>query len=253
MNEEQHRNSNSSFFDGGPKTLFYTGLFLGIAGTLLVVMAYMLSGGLPASGKTVTKTGTNPTPTPVADDTYLPPAGPVADFDPDNDYWIGAEDAAVTLIEYSDFECPFCSRHLPSVKQALADYPNDVRLVYRHYPLTAIHPNAQKAAEASECAAAQGGNDAFWDFHDRVFAAQATGLSVSVYKRIAGEMGLNQGEFDSCLDSGEMAPAVAEDVATGNDAGVQGTPATFVNGSLISGAVPYTTLSAAIEAAGASN
>jgi len=258
MNEElqQPQKSNSqssSFFDGGSKTLFYTGLFLGVAGTLIIVMAYMLTGGFTT---TSAKTATNPIPTvqqPVAGDDYLPPAGPVAAVDPNIDHIIGSDNAKVTLIEYSDFECPFCSRHLPSVKQALADFPNDVRLVYRHYPLTAIHPSAQKAAEASECVANLAGNDAFWNFHDKVFAAQATGLSAAVFKTIAGEIGVDQGAFDSCLDSGEMAALVAEHTATGNDAGVQGTPATFVNGSLISGAVPYATLRSAMEAAGAVN
>lgn len=248
---------NSNFFEGGPKTLFYTGLFLGVAATLLVVMAYMLTGGFASAqgAGTGTKTANNPTPSAQqpTQPSALPPAGPVAEFNPDEDHWIGAEDASVTLIEYSDFECPFCLRHLPTLKQLLDEFPNDVRLVYRHYPLTAIHPNAQKAAEASECVADMAGNDAFWEFHDKVFEAQDTGLSLALFKQIAGDMGLNQGEFDNCLDSGEMAPKVAEDLATGNDSGVQGTPATFVNGSMVSGAVPFATLKSAIEAAGAAN
>lgn len=248
---------NSSFFEGGPKTLFYTGLFLGIAATLLIGMAVMLSGEFsPASATGTGNRVANPSPTPTQPtqpSQPTQPAGPVADFNPDEDHWIGAEDATVTLIEYSDFECPFCQRHEPSLQQALEEFPNDVRLVYRHYPLTAIHPSAQKAAEASECVASIAGNDAFWEYHDRLFEAQDSGLSVSLFKQIAGEMGVNQGEFDECLDSGEMAPKVAEDVATGNDAGVQGTPATFVNGSMVSGAVPYSTLKSAIEAAGASS
>lgn len=257
MNEEQQqpqKTTSPSFFDGGSKTLFYTGLFLGVACTLIVVMAYMLFGGLSAtSAKAVANNPSAAAQPPATGDNYLPPAGPVADVDPSSDHIAGSDNPAVVLIEYSDFECPFCSRHLPSIKQALADFPNDVQLVYRHYPLTQIHPSAQKAAEASECVADLAGEDAFWEFHDKVFAAQDAGLSVAVFKQIAGEMGLDQGKFDTCLDSGEKAPIVADDVASGNDAGVQGTPATFVNGSLISGAVPYATLKSAIEAAGAVN
>ncbi len=258
MNDEHHvpqaqKNMSSSFFDGGPKTLFYTGLFLGIAGTLILVMAYMLSGGFSASAKTAANKPAAPAaPSAPAGDDYLPPAGPVAEVN-ETDHIRGSADAKVVMIEYSDFECPFCSRHLPSVEQALNDFPNDVALVYRHYPLSQIHPNAAKAAEASECVADIAGNDKFWEYHDRLFEAQPSGLSVPVFKQIAGEIGVNQSEFDSCLDSGEMAPIVAAHTASGNDAGVQGTPATFINGSLISGAVPYATLKSALEAAGATN
>jgi len=251
MNEEhQQKHTQASFFDGGAKTLFYTGLAIGVAGTLVVVLAYMLFGG--AKFATSAKTVVQQPSTAVAPDAgnALPPAGPVAAVDP-GEHIRGSADATVTMIEYSDFECPYCNRHAPSLAQALKEFPNDVRLVYRHYPLSAIHPDAEKAAEASECVTDQGGNDGFWDFHDRVFAAQDAGLSTDVFKKIAGDMGLDQKKFDSCLDSGEKASVVASFTASGNDAGVQGTPATFINGSLISGAVPYATLKAALQAAGA--
>ena len=167
------------------------------------------------------------------------------------DHIKGAKNAKVTLIEYSDFECPFCSRHLPALEQALKEFPEDVRLVYRHYPLSAIHPEAQKAAEASECAAKIGGNDKFWQMHDQLFAKQQT-LGTQTYLDIAKAIGLNEGNFKTCLDSGEMAARVNNDTSEGSIAGVEGTPATFVNGQLISGAVPYAQLKAAIQAAGAS-
>lgn len=240
---------NSSFFEGGPKTLFYSGLFLGVAATLVLVVGLMLTTGLNFNGqptKTADAAGTTPPPTATDPQPTDPVAGPVAPAT-DKDHWTGAKDAKVTLIEYSDFECPFCERHAPTLQQLLDKYPNDVKLVYRHFPLTALHPNAQKAAEASECATKLGGEDAFWDFHDRVFAAQANGLSVAVFKKIAGDMGLDQKSFDSCLDSGEMTAVVNADAASGNDAGVQGTPATFVNGQLVSGAVPFSTLDAIVQ------
>jgi protein-disulfide isomerase len=157
------------------------------------------------------------------------------------------KNAKVTLVEYSDFQCPFCSRHLPTVKQALKDFPNEVNLVYRHYPLS-FHPEAQKSAEASECAAKLGGNDAFWKMHDELFTNQAT-LSRSLYTELAKKIGLNTVNFDKCLDGGEMAAKVNTDLQEGTTAGVEGTPATFVNGQLISGAVPYSELKAAIQAA----
>ena len=251
MNEESKNRVGSSFFDGGSKTLFYTGLFLGIAGTLVVMMGYMLFGGFSLSASTNTIAKQNSPSVPAAPSKGGSPTAKAVAKVQDGEHIRGAKDAKVTMIEYSDFECPFCSRHLPSVKQALQDFPKDVRLVYRHFPLTSLHPSAQKGAEASECVADQGGNDAFWDFHDRVFVAQKAGLSVEVFKKIAGDMGLDQKKFNNCLDSGEKASVVAKDVASGNDAGVTGTPATFINGTLVSGAVPYATLKTRLQSAGA--
>lgn len=229
--------------------MFYTGLFLGIASTLVVLFVVMF-----ASGMSLTRSGVNaynpptPSPSPSPSPSPLPaPSGQLAPVDESRDHILGNKNAKVTLIEYSDFECPYCERHNPTLKAILQQYPQDVRLVYRHYPLS-FHPNAQKAAEASECAGKQG---KFWEMHDKIFEANPSGLSVAVYKRLAGEIGLNQGQFDSCLDSGEMAARVAEDIASGNDAGVSGTPATFVNGSLVEGAVPLAQFQSAVQAAGA--
>ena len=228
--------------------MFFTGLFLGIAVSAVVGLGVTLNivmggEGLALGGTNAYKAPSVPSapsaPAPVA----AGPLKPVAD----SDHIIGAKNAKVTLVEYSDFQCPFCQRHLPSVKQALADFPNDVRLVFRHYPLS-FHPEAQKAAEASECAAKIGGNDAFWKMHDELFASQAT-LSRSVYTELAKKLGLNTGNFDKCLDSGEMASRVTSDLNEGTSAGVEGTPATFVNGRLVSGAIPYSELKSAIEAA----
>lgn len=245
--------SQGSFFDGGAKTMFFSGLFLGVAVSAVIgfglTFSLMAGGKLPALGNTAVNNPTIPT----VNDPTVPtaPAGPVKPVDEKVDHIKGAKDAKVTLVEYSDFECPFCSRHLPSIDQALKDFPQDVRLVYRHYPLSAIHPEAQKAAEASECAAKLGGNDKFWQMHDQLFAKQQT-LGTQTYLDIAKAIGLNEGNFKTCLDSGEMAGRVNMDTTEGQTAGVEGTPATFVNGQLISGAVPYAQLKAAIQAAGAS-
>lgn len=228
--------------------MFYTGLFLGVAVSAVVGLGVTLNlvmGGralaLGGSGAVV-PSAVAPTPSaqaPVA-------AGPLKPVS-DSDYILGAKNAKVTLVEYSDFQCPFCQRHLPSIKQAMKDYPNDVRLVYRYYPLS-FHPEAQKSAEAAACAAKLGGNDAFWKMHDELFANQAT-LSRSLYTELAKKIGLNTGNFDKCVDGGEMATRVSTDLNEGTSAGVEGTPATFVNGQLVSGAVPYSELKAAIEAA----
>lgn len=100
----------------------------------------------------------------------------------DEDHIRGNPNAAITIVEYSDFECPFCSRFHPTVKQALVDYGDQVRWVYRHFPLAQIHPNAIPSAEASECVAEQKGNEGFWEFVDAMFESQSQGLTPALYR-----------------------------------------------------------------------
>lgn len=146
----------------------------------------------------------------------------------------GPEDAPVEIIEFSDFECPFCQRAYPTVNQVLDTYGDRVRLVYRHYPLPS-HPNARPAAEAALCAEAQ---DKFWEYHDRLFASSAK-LSVPDLKQHAADLGLDTAAFDTCLDSGQYRTELERDIAAGNVAGVSGTPAFFINGRPLSGAQPF--------------
>ncbi len=249
------QSKNQGLWDSSPKTTFYLGLFVGIA--VSSVLALVLVFSMMMSGRSMATGAVAQAPAPAAagaGDLQAPPAAPVGGpVKPvsDTDHALGKADAKVTVIEYSDFECPFCGQITPAMKQMMTEFPNDVRLVYRHFPLS-FHPQAQKAAEASECAAKLGGNNAFWSMHDKLFANQQT-LGTETYTRLAKELGLNEANFKKCLDSGEMAAKVNADMASGNDAGVNGTPATFINGKLVSGAVPYATLKAELTAAGAKN
>ena len=154
----------------------------------------------------------------------------------------GNAKAPVTLVEYSDFECPYCARHYPILKQILEEYGDKVKLIYKHFPLS-FHPNAQKAAEASECAAEKG---KFWEMHDKIFDNQQA-LSLQSLKQWADEIGLNSSDFNTCLDSGKYFDKVQKDAAEGAKLGVQGTPATFVNGQMVEGSVPIETLKATID------
>lgn len=244
--------SEAGFWNASPKTTFTMGLILGLLvsaiAALIVILSMLLGGGgLPRSPIAVV-----PEPPLPGDPTPVPPSAPPKEVD-SSDHVRGNKNAKVTLIEYSDFECPFCKTHVPSVEQALKDFPKDVRLVYRHYPLS-FHQNAQKEAEASECVAKLGGNDAFWKFHDKIFTettSNGTGFALDKLGPAAAAVGVNQQKFQSCLDSGETRTLVDEDMTSGNNSGVQGTPATFVNDKLVSGAVPYSVLKAEIVAAGA--
>ena len=146
----------------------------------------------------------------------------------------GPANAPIEVIEFSDFQCPFCQRVGPAVTQVLTTYGDRIRLVYREYPLP-NHPNARQASEAGLCANEQ---DKFWQYHDRMFANQQR-LGAADLKQHAVDLGLDATRFNACLDSHKYAQHVEADVNAGNDAGVNGTPAFFINGRMISGAQPF--------------
>ena len=146
----------------------------------------------------------------------------------------GPDKAPVTIVEFSDFECPYCVKAEETVQEVLKTYEGKVRLVYRDFPLP-FHPHAQKAAEAAHCAGDQG---KYWDMHSALFSNQQA-LGAEDLKSHAKKLGLDSGKFDKCLDSGEKAALVEENKKAGAEVGVSGTPAFFVNGILISGAQPF--------------
>lgn len=154
----------------------------------------------------------------------------------------GPTDAPVTLVEFSDFECPYCALLLPTLEQVKEHYDRKVRIVYRQHPLRS-HPFAWKAAEASLCADEQG---EFWPMHDTMFAEQEA-LAVPDLKEMARRLGLDGKAFDQCLDSHRYHEAVQADIRAGAVAGVSGTPSLFVNGRFVEGAVPFSELAAVID------
>jgi protein-disulfide isomerase len=146
----------------------------------------------------------------------------------------GPANAPVTIVEFSDFQCPYCGREYPVIERLMKEYDGKVRLVFRHYPLD-FHNFAAKAAEAGACAQDQG---KFWELHDKMFTNQAK-LAVEDLKGYAKALGMDAVKFDKCLDSGEKKALVDEDLKAGAAAGVSGTPAFFINGLFVNGAQPY--------------
>jgi len=160
----------------------------------------------------------------------------------------GDKNAPVTILEFSDFECPFCSRFfLNTMPQIVSEYidKGKVKLAYRHFPL-GFHQNAKPAAIAAECAREQGGDEMFFKMHDKIYTDQQN-LSVENLKKWAGEFGLKTDKFNDCLDTKKYEKQVDADQVEGQSYGVNGTPAFFINGRLLSGAQPFAAFKTIID------
>lgn len=159
---------------------------------------------------------------------------------------MGDPDAPVTIVEYSDYQCPFCARHfqetMPQLVKTYVD-TGKARYVFKDFPLTSIHPEAPVAHEAARCAREIGGDEAYWDMHDRLFESQEKWAGnpqhAALFKTFAADLGLDSAVFDECLVSGRYASAIQADVQEGAGFGVTGTPAFYINGQPLSGAQPY--------------
>jgi protein-disulfide isomerase len=156
---------------------------------------------------------------------------------------VGSNSATVTIIEYADFQCPYCGRVAPTMKKVRDTYGDKVRVVWKDFPLTQIHPQAFKASEAAHCAGEQG---KYWEYHDRLFANQQA-LMPEDLKKAATELGLDGGKFGACLDSSKFSERVRDGVASGTRLGVDSTPTFYVNGRRLSGAQPYEVFAAVID------
>jgi len=154
----------------------------------------------------------------------------------------GPGEAAVTIVEFSDFQCPYCRQEAQTLRRVLAEYPKDVRLVFLDFPLSG-HPDARDAAQAAACAGEQG---KFWPMHDLLFQHQDA-LGADDLRHYAKEAGVDGGPFDDCMRSGRKAAAIDADLRVGQEVGVDGTPALFVNGRPLSGAVSYAELKHTID------
>jgi Na+/H+ antiporter NhaA len=167
------------------------------------------------------------------------------DVDPARDHVRGRDDGLITLVEYGDFECPYCGQAEPMIRELLSRCDDDLRFVFRHLPLPDVHPHAEMAAEAAEAAGAQG---AFWDMHDRLLDHQDE-LTPRALRAHADALGLDLDRFDEDLRRRRHAPRVREDIASADASGVSGTPTFFINGRRHYGAYDTATLVGAVQAA----
>jgi protein-disulfide isomerase len=243
---------NTSFFQGAsPKLTYVFGLVTGIGATALLVLGFSVFGGKLTKSVAAANTNTTTTNT----DTTAPTYGNVKAVSKD-DYIRGDKNAKVTLVEYSDLECPFCKSFHPTSTKILNDYKGKVNLVFRHFPLS-FHANAPKEAQAALCVASLGGSEKYFSFIDKIFertTSNGTGFSLTALGPLAKEVGVNQAKFQDCLDSGKMQARVSAEEADGQQAGATGTPTTFVvkdgkTVTAIPGAYSYDQVKAIIDQA----
>jgi len=209
--------------------------------TLAVALAFFFAGyfvrGWVDEGRQVAVPQAQPTVKPVG--TLVVP-----NVSPDDDPALGPDNALVTIVQFSDFWCPYSKRYFDeTLPMILSNYGDRVRYVYRDFPLGSIHPKAQKAAEAAQCAFEQG---KFWEYHDMLYENQGE-LELADLKAYAVALGLDESAFNLCLDSDKYAHEVEKDVEDGKSYGVLGSPTFFINGRKVVGALPYATFQTIID------
>lgn len=252
--EEHHRSSSGITLS--PKSSFVLGLVGGVLVLctvgFFILLSVMLKGGtgLSLGAGAAAPSAAAPSAAALAPAPSPDVVGEVKAVTAD-DHVVGPKDAELTLIEYSDFQCPFCTRFHPTMKQLMADpaYKGKIKWVFRHFPLS-FHPNAVPAANAAECASEQG---KFWEFADELFANQDS-MSDAFYGQLADKLKLNRSKFDSCYSSKKYNARITADQTSGSTAGVNGTPGTIIinkkgDKQLVPGAVPYEQLKAMVDQA----
>jgi len=239
---------NKKFFDMSPTQSLVFGLVVGIAAVSLIGFVILLIDGKSAIASPGVNSAANVNA--AVNVNAAPVAAPEAAADISKispvtsaDHIRGGTNAKVTLVAFSDFQCPYCQNHEETLAQLLKQYGDKIRVVWRNFPLTSLHPYAQKAAEAAECAGDQG---KFWEMHDKIFSNQSA-ITVNDLKGYAADLGLNTSTFNSCLDSGKNAAKIAKQQQEAEAAGITGTPGTFVGSQLVKGAYPIGTFTAIID------
>ncbi|MEK7218086.1 MAG: thioredoxin domain-containing protein [Patescibacteria group bacterium] len=231
----------------GPSSNLWFGVSLGLLG---IIIGYTAGNWTQFSGYANRNAVVVP---PVVQEAQSSPSQKLEDIpavDFAKDHYKGSAEATIALVEYTDYQCPYCKRAHPTFQKLVDDYDGKVVWVMRHFPLTSIHPNALPAAEAAECVAAVGGNEEFWTFTDAVMAQDDPFQKLP---ELAEAAGVDRGEFAACVQGGTMRQKIQDEAGDGSAAGVQGTPTTFVMNlqtkktQIVGGAVPYESFKSAID------
>jgi len=220
-------------------THFYAVLVV-LAFAVGILIGYMAWGRTPAAPIVVTQVA-GPPAAPAATPTQeqIQYSIPVEGFPS-----LGPEDAPITIVEFSDYQCPYCIMwHEQVYHQLLSEYGDKIRFVYRDFPLTQIHPGAQPAAEAADCALEQ---DKYWEYHDAIFSSNYE-LTRDGFLQIASDLGMDTTAFATCIDSGKYAEEVLTDLQEGSGIGVESTPTFYINGFQVVGAQPYSAFKNVID------
>ncbi len=245
----------------GPKLNVTTNLVLVIAlvlAALLIVRLYtqveMLKAGVPARQGTAAQAAPDNAGNVGTAGKVQAPSPVTVDPVTDKDFIRGDKKSRIVLIEYSDFECPFCKSFHPTAKQVVDTYKGQVAWVYRNFPLEQIHPKARKLAETGECVAEMGGTEAFWKYADKIYnLPSVSSFDMATLPDFAADLGIDKTKFKDCIDSGRLAKLVEADYQSGIKAGVNGTPGNILldtktgKTQMIPGAVPFEQLKQAID------
>ncbi|MFA6307379.1 MAG: thioredoxin domain-containing protein [Patescibacteria group bacterium] len=250
---EENRNQRGIIDNLKPKTAFKAGLFSGLL--IVIVIGFFVLLGMVLNGKDLSSDKNNNDDNNVVvnnGDTVTPPAADapiVINGLSDGDWVRGDKNAKITIVEFSDIDCPFCTRFHDTMNQVMKDYSGKVNWVYRHFPLTSLHPDAFKKAVAAECVGEQGGNDKFWSFLDKLFAEDET---IADMADMAVSVGVDKTKFEECLASNKYDTKIQNQSSEAQKAGGRGTPySVILSGSqkvAIPGALPYASVQASLDA-----
>ena len=246
--EQQMHKDRDAISNLKPKTAFKAGLLTGL-GIMFVVGFFVLLGFVLTKDKDSGNNANSDTNKVVNNGDTGNNEIKITPYDENNDWIRGKKNAKLTIYEFSDVDCPFCSRFHDTMMQVTETYGDDVAWVYRHFPLNSLHPEAQKKAEASECVGDLGGNDKFWEFLDEIFAQE--GETVADLANIASSVGVNSVAFQECLDSGKFTSKVQNQARQAQAAGGQGTPYSIVVAGdtkiPIPGALPFSSIQTTLD------
>jgi protein-disulfide isomerase len=249
--EENNRREKSAIDNLKPKAAFKAGLFSGLG--IMFAIGFFVLLGMMLNDKDFSLDKINDDDDIVVntnENNNPPPAAEIKINGLNDDDWVrGDKNAEITIIEFSDVDCPFCTRFHNTMNQVVAEYDGQVNWVFRHFPLTQLHPDAFKKAEAAECVGEQGGNDKFWAFMDKIFEGNET---IATVADVAASVGVDKGKFQECLDSGKYTSKVQNQSQEAQAAGGRGTPYSVIivgNQKIaIPGALPFESVKTSLDA-----